>query len=843
VPKHLVIVESPAKAKTIAKILGADYDVTSSVGHVRDLPEGNIGVDVEKDFKPKYVVSKKKKSVIDDLKKRAKACDDIYLAPDPDREGEAIAWHLREILGADKANKGKPFHRVQYNEVTAPAVRAAFENPGEVDMDRVDAQQARRVLDRLVGYTVSPMLWRRIQRGLSAGRVQSVALRLVCEREDEIDKFVPEPFWIIGASVAKRVPPKDPFEVRLISVDGEKVDVKQQDLADSIMVQLKDRQLQVKEISEKTVTRRAPAPFITSTLQQAGSTYCGFSPKRTMALAQGLYEGIDLGEGPTGLITYMRTDSFNISQEARDACSKMITESFGKEYVPEKPNVFKSRSGAQEAHEAIRPTDAKRHPDSLKGKLDPPALKLYRVIWERFVASQMAPARLKQRTVRIVTLPDGDRTQVYLLQAGSMDVVFPGFMKVAPTTKKKAPAKDKSSDGDSDADKKTEEQKLPPLEEGEMLDCLDWLCDRKETKPPSRFSEASLVREMESNGVGRPSTYAQIIATLQQREYVSSEKRSMVPTPLGRRVSALLVETLGNLFNVQFTASMEEALDEIERGKTVWTEMLRTFYVDFEKWMEGTKLPPADKAIVGKALVLLEKVQDWAPEVKRGKRTYSDSKFVESVKDQLEKGKKDISQRQLEALVTMAWRYKDQVPDCQKALEGMGFAELLASPELQPPKESTQKAVGILLGIEIEDSVREFVESLSARIQGGRRLTPAQLDALHNVMYAHSKLIPDFDTVKVDLELKEPEVDDGCSSAMLEAMTMVKEWKEPVQRGKRTFDDKAFYESLSQQYGARKYLSPRQLAALKRMVRRYREQISTYDKLDETWDLAPKKKA
>ncbi len=838
-PKHLVIVESPAKAKTIAKILGPDYDVTSSVGHVRDLPERSIGVDVKKDFQPKYVVSKKKKSVIDELKKRAKACDDIYLAPDPDREGEAIAWHVQEILAGDKANKDKLFHRVQYNEVTAPAVRAAFANPGAIDMDRVDAQQARRVLDRLVGYTVSPMLWRRVQRGLSAGRVQSVALRLVCEREDQIDKFVAEPYWLVGASVAKKVAPKGPFEVRLVSIDGEKAEIKQQEMADTTMEQLRSRQLQVKEIAEKAVTRRAPPPFITSTLQQAGSTYCSFSPKRTMALAQGLYEGLDLGEGPVGLITNMRTDSFNISQEARDASREMIAEAFGKEYVPTKPNVFKSRSGAQEAHEAIRPTDANRHPDTLKGKLDAPALKLYRLIWERFVASQMAPAKLKQRTVRVVTPPDGERTTEYLFQAGSMDVVFPGFMKVAPTTKKKKPEKEKSANSDDD---KTEEQKLPPLKEGESLDCLEWLCEQKETKPPPRFSEASLVRELESNGVGRPSTYAQIIATLQQRDYVSNEKRTLIPTDLGRKVNALLVETLGKLFNVKFTASMEEALDEIERGKTVWTEMLRIFYVDFEKWMEGTKLPPADKKTVVQALTLLESVKEWAPEVTRGKRTYSDSKFVLSVKEQLEKGKKDISQRQLEALVTMAWRYKEQIEDCQKKLEDMGFAELLASPDLQPPRESTEKAIEILLGLELEATVREFIESLATRIKGGRRLTPAQLEALHNVMFAHSAQIPDFEKVRVDLELKEPQVDNECSKAMLKAMTHVKEWKEPVQRGKRTFDDKAFHESLSTQYAARKYLSEKQLAALKRMVKRYREQVPDYDHLDQTWDLAPKKK-
>jgi len=377
--KKLVVVESPAKAKTIGKILGSGYVVKSSVGHIRDLPERTLGVDIEHDFAPKYVFSKGKAKVVAELKKAAKTCDEVYLAPDPDREGEAIAWHLQETL-ADAA-KGKPFHRVQYNEITPRAVKAAFENPGVIDMHRVDAQQARRVLDRIVGYMVSPMLWRRIKRGLSAGRVQSVALRLVSERERQIQAFKIEEYWVMGANVRRETQPLDPFAVKLVRVDGEKPSVGSEQAAKALLSDLDGCSLRVKDVRVRETTRRPLPPFITSTLQQSASSVYSFSPNRTMGLAQKLYEGVDLGSGgPVGLITYMRTDSVNVSRDAQASARAFIGEAYGSAYYPETPNFYKSRASAQEAHEAIRPTEVARTPESLRGVLDAPSLKLYELI-------------------------------------------------------------------------------------------------------------------------------------------------------------------------------------------------------------------------------------------------------------------------------------------------------------------------------------------------------------------------------------------------------------------------------------------------------------------------------
>ncbi len=426
--KKLVIVESPAKARTINKILGKDFIVKSSMGHVRDLPVKTLGVDLEKSFEPSYVVVKGRKKIIDELKKAAASCDEIYLAPDPDREGEAIAWHLQNLLQGKKKDE-KTFYRVQYNEITPSAVKSAFEDRGELDMNRVNAQQARRVLDRIVGYKVSPVLWQRIRRGLSAGRVQSVALRLVCEREDEIDKFVPQEYWIIGAVARKLVDPMDPFGLRLIRIDGKKAEIHDSDKAAEVRSDLDQRRLLVSEIVTKEVKRRPRPPYITSTLQQAGSSYCGYSPKRTMSIAQKLYEGIDLGEGSTGLITYMRTDSFSISADAIEACRGYVKGTYGDEYCPEKPNFYKSRSGAQEAHEAVRPTDVSITPESLVGKLESPELKLYKLIWQRFVASQMKPAIISMRTVKVNAEPKDQKDGKYLLQATASEVAFAGYMK------------------------------------------------------------------------------------------------------------------------------------------------------------------------------------------------------------------------------------------------------------------------------------------------------------------------------------------------------------------------------------------------------------------------------
>lgn len=827
--KKLVIVESPSKAKTINKMLGKEYIVTSSVGHIRDLPERSLGVDIAHGFAPKYEISKGKKTLIAELKKAAKECDVIYLAPDPDREGEAIAWHIEEVL--KDACAGKPFLRVQYNEITPRAVKEAFASPGEINMNRVDAQQARRILDRIVGYKVSPVLWRRLRRGLSAGRVQSVALRLVCEREAAIEQFVPEPYWVMGARVRKQVDPTDPFSIKLVKVGDAKADIHTEAIAAGILADLEGRALRVKEIVTRTVKKRAPPPFITSTLQQAGSSFCSFSPQRTMSLAQQLYEGVNLGEGPTGLITYMRTDCFRISQEAQVACRDYVTTAYGPDFVPETPNVYRSRSGAQEAHEAIRPTDVTRTPQSLKGYLDSAQLRLYRLIWERFVASQMSAAELLQRTVKIEAEPAGARTTPYLFQAGASDVVFAGFMRVTGVRDAESPA---AAEGEE-----PEPQALPPVVEGEPLECLEWLSERKETKPLARFSEASLVRELEQNGVGRPSTYASIISTLTTRKYVQSEKRSLSPTPLGRQVSDLLVADLGELFDVGFTAAMEESLDEIERGDVRWTTMLGDFYARFEKWMVNTEVPPADQDRVKDVLALLDGVTTWAPESKRGKRTYSDERFVASIREQLnEDGKKPISTRQLEALLRMVGRYRAQLPEAGATLERLGLGQALEDPTAQPPRASSIVKLALLRDLALDERSKEFVVSLSERVEGGRRLTDAQLRALDNLVVGQSSRIEGFEALRESLELPEGSTEpDLISAPLLAAMSHVSTWKDAVKRGKRIFDDKEFAESLRQQFSGKGYLTPRQKAALQRMAARYREQIPDYDSVAEVCGL------
>ena len=846
--KKLVIVESPAKAKTINKILGKDYVVESSIGHIRDLPMKELGVDVENNFKPKYVIADGKKKVIDTLKREAKACDAIYLAPDPDREGEAIAWHIQQVL--QPGNKGKPFYRVQYNEITAKAVRHALENPGEIDMARVDAQQARRVLDRIVGYTVSPMLWRRISRGLSAGRVQSVALRLVCEREAEIEKFIPEAFWIIGALARKLVAPRDPFEIKLVRIEDDKAEITTPELAAKIRADLEGRSLRVAEIVKRVVTRNPMPPFITSTLQQAASSVCGFAPKRTMRIAQSLYEGVDLGDGPIGLITYMRTDSVTISQEAMTACRAWVGETFGAEYVPEAPNVYRSRSGAQEAHEAIRPTDVTLTPDKLGHKLDAPEMRVYRLIWDRFVASQMSPAKVEQRTVKIEAVrrdaagtnprPEaadhlGQQTK-YLFQASASDVLFPGFFKVMRL--QKAPTK--KEDGGEDGE---EEQPLPQMAEGEALECVEWTDVRKETKPPARFSEASLVRELERNGVGRPSTYAATLGTLQDRRYISNEKRTLQPTPLGRRVCTLLVETLNTLFDVTFTATMEEKLDEIEAGKVKWTAMLAEFYEKFQEWMAKAKLPPADVGQVRAVLGLLEAVTEWVPPVQRGKRKYGDEKFTVSVKEQLDEGEKEVSQRQLEALIRLVWRYKDQNPEAEAKLRELGFGAFIDQPDMRPPEESTLRKLDFAMKLNVSERTRAFIESLNGRVQGGRGLSPAQANALHSILDRNAIQIENYKAIRPELDMGEPEADDHESGPLLAGMQQVAEWKPAVKRGLRTFDDREFYQSLAQQFQGRGSLSPKQRAALKKMLSRYHAQVSNFDALAEQYGIGRKSDA
>ncbi|MFO7937690.1 MAG: type I DNA topoisomerase [Kiritimatiellia bacterium] len=836
--KNLVIVESPAKAKTIGKILGSSYVVKSSVGHVRDLPEKSLGVDLKNDFTPKYVLSKGKTKVVSELKKALKSCDAVYLAPDPDREGEAIAWHLYEIL--ENTAGVKPFYRVQYNEITSAAVRNAFDHPGEINMDRVNAQQARRILDRIVGYKVSPMLWRRIRRGLSAGRVQSVALRLVAEREREIQNFKPEEYWLMGAVMRRQSEPLDPFTTRLARIDGQKPHIGSEDAAKAILSDLDGSMMKVDDINTRNVTRRAQPPFITSTLQQSASSQFGYSPQRTMSLAQKLYEGIDAGDGsPAGLITYMRTDSFNIAKDARESSRAYIAQNFGDSYVPEKPNFYKTRNGAQEAHEAIRPTDINRTPESLKGVLEGPALKLYDLIWRRFLASQMTAAKIARKTVSVVPQKSGQQHS-YQFTATASEIAYDGFLKVMSMdiTKKK-----KNSDGsDSEGD---DVDALPPLAVGDTLDLLEWLSERKETKPPARFSEASLIRALETNGVGRPSTYASIIETLNTRKYTVREKRQLTPTELGLEVNDLLVNKLTDLFNVNFTAEMEEQLDSVEEGEISWIDMMQRFYTCFAEWMEKAKEPPADPEKVDAVMDMLDKVIKWGPEIQRGKRKYSDQRFVKSIGDQIKKGEKGVTDRQLEALVKITVRYRDQIPGAEQELTRLGFASYVESDNAALSYEKTMERFEILDSLGLSESQMKFYDSIKQQVSSGRKLSEKQVIALDRMLMQYSAKIENFEYLRKKLELKVTDSglpQDDESPVLMEMLGQVETWNEPVKRGKKTFDDKAFYNSLNQQFQSKNSLTPKQRYALKRMIFRYKSQISNFDDYVDKLGLNKKSK-
>ncbi len=821
----LVIVESPAKAKTINKMLGSDFVVKSSMGHIRDLPQKKLGVDIDKDFTPTYELVASRKKTIDELRSSAKTCTEIYLAPDPDREGEAIAWHLKELLlpVAPEAT----FYRISYNEITKRAVQAAIANPTELDYHRVDAQQARRVLDRIVGYKVSPLLWRSVKRGLSAGRVQSVALRLVCEREQAIRDFTPETYWVFGAMVRKLMVPLTPFATRLARINGEKAEIRDAATAEAILRDLDGCSMKVQTVKTRTVRRRPQPPFITSTLQQAASTVCSFSPRRTMSIAQQLYEGVDLGGGAEGLITYMRTDSVNISQDALEACRTLIKKRFGEAYCPEAPNRYRSRGGAQEAHEAIRPTDVTREPDRIKKFLKPEALRLYSLIWERFVASQMTPAEVRLRTAIIdaagTSAPE-QRGQ-YVFQATASETVFPGYRAVT---------------GERDAKKEDSDEvdNLPALAEGEPLTCVELLSDEKQTKPPARYSEASLVKALEANGVGRPSTYAQTLSTLQSRDYVALEQRSLVPTDLGMQASTFLVKNLTELFDVHFTAEMEESLDRIEAGELDWKQMLHTFYERFAKWVEAAREPPAAPADVQHLLTLLDQVKHWSPPVKRGRRTYSDEAFVASIREHMD-ADGDTSRRQLEALAKIACRYRDQLDGLEKALAAAGQESMLDAPELQPPDPNSLKKVTWLEARELDASTAAFIHSLGDQVRSNRKLSPAQLSALDKTVLGQARDLPDYDELRASFGLADQSIpEDPESGPLLEAMAQVTEWQPPVTRGKREFDDHAFCESLSGQFKAKGYLSDRQRAALKRMVKRYKDQLPAFEELAGRIDLS-----
>ena len=574
--KNLVIVESPAKARTLGKYLGRDFQVKASVGHIVDLPKSKLGVDIKKDFAPDFHVIQAKKKVIDDLKKAAKGKENIYLASDPDREGEAIAWHIADQI----AKNHKRVHRVLINEITRKAVQEAIANPQELDRNKFDAQIARRILDRLVGYKISPLLWNKVRRGLSAGRVQSVAVRLVCEREKEIRAFNSQEYWSLTALLEGRVPPS--FKARLVEWQGQKLDIKKFRLDSEPrvqeVIQSLDRASWVIGEVEKKERRRYPTPpFVTSKLQQEAARKLGFQPKRTMQLAQQLYEGVELGdEGSVGLITYMRTDSTRVSNDALNAVRQFIAGQYGKNYLPESPNTYRSKKGAQDAHEAIRPTSLDYSPERVRRYLRRDAFQLYALIWDRFVASQMVPAVFDQTAFEITV-------KEAVFRATGQQIKFDGFMKVYIEGRDERAAKE-NGDDESEEESQETDGMLPDLQKGDALKLLSMDPRQHFTQPPPRFTQASLIKELDENGIGRPSTYAAIISNILDREYVlQDERRTLAPTDLGFLVTDLLVESFPDILNVEFTAGMEDELDKIEDGKQKWTRAMKRFYTPFAR--------------------------------------------------------------------------------------------------------------------------------------------------------------------------------------------------------------------------------------------------------------------
>jgi DNA topoisomerase-1 len=547
----LVIVESKAKAATIKKFLGRGYTVKASIGHVRDLPKKELGIDVEDGFKPTYITIRGKGKILKELRDAARTADTVYLASDFDREGEAIAWHIVEAL---KLPKDK-VRRVVFNEITKSAIRSAIKSPGDIDLHKVDAQQARRVLDRLVGYKVSPILWRTVYRGLSAGRVQSVALRLICEREQEIERFTPEEFWTVDAVFTTDGGAE--VEARLERIDGKKVRISDGDRARAIVERLKGKPFSVSGLEKRTRKVNPLPPFITSTLQREAANRLRFSSKRTMQIAQALYEGLPLDGENVGLITYMRTDSTRVAEEALAAARTLISQEYGDDYLPEHARRYRAKAGAQDAHEAIRPTSVKLRPESIRAHLTPDQHRLYDLIWRRFVATQMNPAIYENTNVDI-------EAEGHSFRASGSVVRFPGWTTVYPAVWKDV-------------------KELPPLEKGEKLAAKSIEPNQRFTKPPARYSEATLIKALESKGIGRPSTYATIVDTLKKRQYVTLEKRLFLPTDLGCTVWDLLKRGFADIFNVEFTAQMESELDRIESGEDEWVSVIGGFYGPFEK--------------------------------------------------------------------------------------------------------------------------------------------------------------------------------------------------------------------------------------------------------------------
>ncbi|MFO7820537.1 MAG: type I DNA topoisomerase [Lentisphaeria bacterium] len=845
----LVIVESPTKARTINRFIGKDAEVMACMGHVRDLPTRSIGVDIADHFKPRYVLTPSGKKTIAKLKDAARQADTIYLATDPDREGEAIAWHLEESL---KKTTGATFRRATFHEITRAAIEKAFDNPEKLDFQKVDAQQARRILDRLVGYKISPLLWKHIQKGTSAGRVQSVALRMVCERERAIQAFEPEEYWNLTARFLAQNT-DSPFQARLVKLDGEKPVINDATTANALADELGRATFSIATQRKRKKRQRPSPPFITSTLQQSAGSAIRFSARQTMQIAQQLYEGVDTGEGEAaGLITYMRTDSVAVSKEAQNSAAQFIKNEFGSDYSPSKPNRYRSGKGAQEAHEAIRPTDVTRTPEKMAHYLNAAQFKLYRLIWTRFVASQMTPAQLLEHTVEVQSAGQ-DIDHSYLFRATETKVVFPGFKKVYDKLRTKSKPRDQE-----------QQNQLPELPDGTPCTLQDLEKEQKFTEPPKRFTEATLVRELEQKGVGRPSTYATIVYTIQKRSYVNKERGSLRPTDLGFSVNDYLIETVPQLFQVQFTAEMESELDSIEEGKLDSTTMLEHFYEKFRSWIKDVELIAApEEDTIKSFLSIFPETIEWQEPQKLGRQTFDDKKFFLSLSDQaLKKGKK-LSDKQWQALLALAARYADQIPELWKKAEELGITSELKLLYKRENEESSKESaapapapqtVDLLAALQKVNQWEEprkrgkrtfddkaFYESLRDQVNGGKALSHAQKKVLQTLVAKYREQIPEFSSLMEKYNVAIPEkketIDQNIAVRLTELLGEIKEWKEPQKRGRRTYDDKKFADSLRQQVADKGTLTVRQANAARKVLFRYKDQISKYDELAAELDL------
>ncbi len=836
----LVIVESPAKARTINRILDSSFSVQSSMGHIRDLPEKSFGVDLKNEFTPTYQVNKGRKNIIGSLNDAVKKAKNVYLATDPDREGEAIAWHLFELL--KKKGRDAEFHRVTFHEITRQAVLNAFKHPEKLDMDRVNAQQARRILDRIVGYQVSPLLWKQIDRSArSAGRVQSAALRLICEREIKIRNFVPVEYWVFTALFYKFNHKDDSFSAKLHAVDDAKVEIDNEKDALFVYDDVLKGEYIVANVAQKPKIKRPSPPFITSTLQQAAGSNLRFGANRTMIIAQQLYEGIDTGNGPVGLITYMRTDSVNIAEEARKNAKEFITKAFGENFVPIKPNRYKSKQSAQEAHEAIRPTDISLTPEMAAKFLDRDQLRLYRLIWNRFIASQMAPAKLIQHTIDIVNKP-GSCSKKYMFRATAVITQFPGYMRVYNL---------------ADIEVENAESlisKLPEMFKDDqcILDKLDKV--QKFTEPPPRFTEATLVRELESNGIGRPSTYAAIVNTIQIRKYVDKEKGKLSPTSLGETVSTYLTKNLNNLFAVQFTAEMESELDAVESGKVEWKDMLDSFYKKFSSWVEevdSKNVPESNN--VNAVLNVFPDGFAWKEPTNSGIRKYDDNKFVTSLKKQIDSGKK-LSDKQWQALLNVFVSYEEKIPDFSKIVAELDVSELIseikqrrsekiANQKPLDPNDISLRICNSLADIKNwEEPVKKgnrtyddkkFFHSLNTQLNNGKVLSDAQSNALKNLLLKYRTQVSNYDDLKSEAKLPSDEEVNKSKEEIASLVVLIREvteWKTVEKKGKsRSFDQQKFVESLCSQFKQKGRLSEKQVNSLKKVIRSKKDQIQNYE--------------